>query len=104
MPMASGRPAPGNPNGEYQTYFAARGSVGAPFAAPVAIPELDYASRSTVDAFLTDDGLTLFFSSAPRRRTTGRRTDGGACVRRTCTSRGAGRPVSRSRSRNRWTT
>jgi hypothetical protein len=75
MPMASGRPTPGNSNGEYQTYFAARGSVGAPFAAPVAIPELDYASRSTVDAFLTDDGLTLFFSSAPAAVDAG--TDGG---------------------------
>ncbi|MFL5304959.1 MAG: hypothetical protein ACJ8F1_07080 [Polyangia bacterium] len=75
MPMASGRPAPGNPTGEYQTYFAARGSIGAPFSVPVAIPELDYASRSTVDAFLTDDGLTLFFSSAPAAVDAG--TDGG---------------------------
>jgi hypothetical protein len=26
---------------------------------------LDYDDRSTVDGFLTDDGLTMFFSSAP---------------------------------------
>ena len=79
MPMASGRPAPRNSNGEYQTYFAQRGSIGAPFAAPVPIPELDYASRSTVDAFLTDDGLTLFFSSAPAAGDAGTRagTDAG---------------------------
>lgn len=75
MPMASARPAPENRNGEYQTYFAARGSTGAPFAAPVPIPELDYASRSTVDAFLTDDGLTLFFSSASAAADAG--VDGG---------------------------
>jgi len=61
MPMASERATPGN----YQTYLAARATTGAPFEAPVAIPELDYADRSTVDGFLTDDGLTMFFSSAP---------------------------------------
>ena len=31
----------------------------------MAVPELAYADRSTVDGFLTDDGLTMFFSSAP---------------------------------------
>ncbi len=65
MPMASARPAPGNPAGVYQTYLAARATDGAPFAAPAPIAELDYADRSTVDGFLTDDGLTLFFSSSP---------------------------------------
>jgi hypothetical protein len=66
MPMASTKPAPGNPAvNNYQTYLASRAAAGAPFAAPVAIPELDYANRSTVDGCLTDDGLTLFFSSAP---------------------------------------
>jgi hypothetical protein len=66
MPMASTKvtdhnPAPGN----YQTYLATRATPVAPFGPPVAIPELDYADRSTVDGFLTDDGLTMFFSSAP---------------------------------------
>ncbi|HVY38389.1 MAG TPA: hypothetical protein VHM31_10650 [Polyangia bacterium] len=75
MPMSSARPAPADPNGEYQTYFAARGSIGAPFGAPSPIPELAFASRSTVDAFLTDDGLTLFFSSAADAVDAG--TDGG---------------------------
>jgi len=61
MPMASQRAVAGN----YQTYLAPRATTGAPFAAPAAIPELDYADRSTVDGFLTDDGLTMFFSSSP---------------------------------------
>jgi hypothetical protein len=63
MPMASERATPS----AYQTYLAPRATTGAPFAAPVAIPELDnvYAGRSIVDGFLTDDGLTMFFSSAP---------------------------------------
>lgn len=65
MPMASARPAPANPSGTYQTYLTARAGAGAPFEAPAAIPELDYTNRSTVDACLTDDGLTMFFSSSP---------------------------------------
>jgi hypothetical protein len=66
MPMASTKITPDNPSaGNYQTYLATRATTGAPFGAPVAIPELDYADRSTVDGFLTDDGLTMFFSSAP---------------------------------------
>jgi hypothetical protein len=31
----------------------------------VKIPYLDQDDRSTVDGFLSDDGLTMFFSSAP---------------------------------------
>jgi hypothetical protein len=66
MPMASTTMGPDNPSAvNYQTYLATRETPGAPFGAPVAIRELDYADRSTVDGFLTDDGLTLFFSSAP---------------------------------------
>jgi hypothetical protein len=61
MPMASELATPDN----YQTYLAARPTTGAPFTAPVAIPELDYPDRSTVDGFLSDDGLTMFFSSSP---------------------------------------
>ena len=49
----------------YQTFLAARAGAGAPFGTPVLVSELAYADRSTVDAFLTDDGLTLFFSSQP---------------------------------------
>ncbi len=65
MPMASTTVTATIRAGNYQTYLATRATTGAPFGAPVAIPELDYADRSTVDGFLTDDGLTMFFSSAP---------------------------------------
>jgi hypothetical protein len=61
MPMSSELATPNR----YQTYLAARPNTGAPFAAPVPIPNLDYTDSSTVDGFLTDDGLTMFFSSAP---------------------------------------
>jgi hypothetical protein len=47
----------------YQTFLAPRANRSAPFGAPQAIPELAFGDKSTVDAFLTDDGLTLFFSS-----------------------------------------
>jgi hypothetical protein len=60
----------------YQTFLAMRPSTGAPFGMPVLISELAYADRSTVDGFLTDDGLTLFFSSAPLQFL----TDGGAAI------------------------
>lgn len=62
MPLAS---KPGGIGGVYQTFFARRESAGAPFGAPALVSELAEASRSTVDGFLTDDGLTLFFSSSP---------------------------------------
>jgi hypothetical protein len=67
MPMASTNATGTSPaaGGNYQTYLAARPTTGAPFGAPVAIPEFEYTDRSTVDSFLTDDGLTMFFSSAP---------------------------------------
>jgi hypothetical protein len=67
MPMSSTKATATNPasGGNYQTYLATRATQGAPFGAPLAIPELDYPDRSTVDGFLTDDGLTMFFSSAP---------------------------------------
>jgi hypothetical protein len=49
----------------YETFFARRASEGSAFATPVLVSELVYPDRSTVDGFLSDDGLTLFFSSAP---------------------------------------
>jgi hypothetical protein len=90
MPMASTKATATDPasGGNYQTYLAARATEDAPFGAPVTIPELDYADRSTVDGFLTDDGLTMFFSSAPLAESAdaaavsaadgGRTADGGA--------------------------
>jgi hypothetical protein len=65
MPMASTKVVPENPNAVYQTYLAARPNAGAPFGAPQPIPLLDFTNSSTVDGFLTDDGLTLFYSSGP---------------------------------------
>ena len=49
----------------YQTFLSARAGAGAPFGTPVLVSELAFADRSTVDGFLTDDGLTLFYSSQP---------------------------------------
>ena len=64
--MASTRITPANmTDGNYQTYWARRPNAAGVFAAPVPISELDYRDRSTVDAFLTDDRLTMFFSSTP---------------------------------------
>jgi hypothetical protein len=48
----------------YWTYFSTRATPAAPFGAPAAIPELSFTKQSTVDAFLTDDGLTMFYSSS----------------------------------------
>jgi len=61
MPLASQL----NAGGVYQTYLAARPAVGTPFGTPALIAELAFPDRSTVDGSLTDDGLTLFFSSTP---------------------------------------
>jgi hypothetical protein len=61
MPLASRR----NPSTIYQSYLAARDAPGAPFGPPALITELAFSDRSTVDGCLTDDGLTLFFSSTP---------------------------------------
>jgi len=60
----------------YQTFLATRPNTGAPFDAPVLISELAFADRSTVDGFLSEDGLTLFYSSAPLQFL----TDGGPAV------------------------
>jgi hypothetical protein len=70
MPLASTITTASNPGtSNYQTYLATRATTGAPFDPPAPIPELDYPDRSTVDAFLTEDGLTLFFSSTPLQST-----------------------------------
>ena len=50
---------------DYATFLATRPSAGAPFRMPVLVSALVYSDRSTVDGFLSDDGLTLFFSSSP---------------------------------------
>ncbi len=66
MPMSSTKTTSANPSStNYQLYLATRPTPGAPFGAPVAVLELDHTDSSTVDGFLSDDGLTMFFSSAP---------------------------------------
>ena len=59
MPLSSQRDNPI----VYWTYFSTRTAAG-DFGAPVGIPELSFAQDSTVDGFLTDDGLALFYSSS----------------------------------------
>ncbi|MDD9934851.1 MAG: hypothetical protein OXT09_14675 [Myxococcales bacterium] len=61
MPMASDVDTPPF----YQIQLAERGDAQVSFDAPVAVPELSFPEESTVDAFLTDDGLTLFYVSGP---------------------------------------
>jgi len=59
MPLSSDRRTPGF----YQTFLARRGDSAATFEAPAWVDTLSFEDSATVDAFLTDDGLTLFFSS-----------------------------------------
>ena len=59
MPMSSDRETPGY----YQTFLAMRSDASSDFDAPSMIHELSFARSATVDAYLSDDGLTLFFSS-----------------------------------------
>lgn len=61
MPLGSERANPG----AYQTYLAARARADGDFALPVLISELSFPGETTVDAFLSDDGLTLLYASAP---------------------------------------
>jgi hypothetical protein len=59
MPLASERDSPDI----YRSFLATRASGSAPFGAPQAITELTVANRTTVDASLSDDGLTMFYAS-----------------------------------------
>ena len=61
MPLSSQRHVPDG----YQLYTATRPSVVAPFGAPAMIPELSDPTHNIADAFLSDDGLTLFYASSP---------------------------------------
>ena len=60
MPLGSRRGL----DGLYHTYLATRSSTSALFGAPVLLDELVFDERSTVDGFLTADGLTLFYASS----------------------------------------
>jgi len=61
MPLASDREA----EGRYQIYFSERPEPLAPFETPRRIGELELTGESTVDGFLTDDGLSLFYATGP---------------------------------------
>jgi hypothetical protein len=61
MPLSSDRDSPT----AYQTFLAARPDPAGVFGTPAIIPELTFPGRTTVDAFLSADGLTLFFASSP---------------------------------------
>jgi hypothetical protein len=61
MPLASER----NRADLYETFLSTRAGRTGPFDTPAIVSELVFPDKSTVDAFLTDDGLTMFFSSAP---------------------------------------
>lgn len=61
MPLSSDRDEPGY----YNIYFAERADPDAAFGDPVHLAELSFPEESTLDAMLSDDGLTLFYVSGP---------------------------------------
>lgn len=61
MPLGSRR----NEEGIYWTYFARRSSVDEAFGEPELVAELASPDASIVDAFLSADGLTLWFNRTP---------------------------------------
>lgn len=60
MPLGSRRGL----DGLFHTYFASRTSVDAEFGTPQLLSELVFDDRSTVDAFLSADGLMLYYASS----------------------------------------
>lgn len=61
MPLSSDR----NDRGYYEILFAHLSAEANSYVAPMALPELRFERASTVDGFLTDDGLTLFYVTGP---------------------------------------
>ena len=61
MPLGSER----GPGSVYRTFFAWRASTTTPFETPQTVPELVFEGASTMDTFLSNDGLTLFYASGP---------------------------------------
>jgi hypothetical protein len=61
MPLGSRR------GGEdyYQTFLATRASSSEPFGVPVELSDIQAAGMNNVDAFLTEDGLALYFNRTP---------------------------------------
>jgi hypothetical protein len=61
MPLGSER----GPDSVYRTFFASRPSITAPFETPQPVPELIFEGATTMDTFLSNDGLTVFYASGP---------------------------------------
>jgi WD40 repeat protein len=61
MPLGSHRGS----SGYYETFLAERPSASEPFAEPLELVELEVAGQNSVDGFLSDDGLTLYFNRSP---------------------------------------
>jgi hypothetical protein len=61
MPLGSRRGS----SGYYETFLAERASAGQPFGEPRELLELEAPGQNSVDAYLTDDGLTLYFNRSP---------------------------------------
>lgn len=61
MPLGSER----GPGSVYRTFFASRASITAPFETPQSVPELVFDDATTMDTFLSNDGLTIFYASGP---------------------------------------
>jgi hypothetical protein len=61
MPLGSRRGS----SGYYQTFLAERASSAEPFGEPLELVELEVPGQNTVDAYLSEDGLTLYFNRSP---------------------------------------
>lgn len=61
MPLSSDRDG----SGDYWIYLARRESRSARFGVPKLVASVSGSGRTATDAFLTDDGLTLFFAGGP---------------------------------------
>jgi Tol biopolymer transport system component len=61
MPLSSDRDDPGY----YNIYFAERSAPATAFSGPIHLSELSFPEESTLDAMLSDDGLTLFYVTGP---------------------------------------
>ncbi|HMJ53337.1 MAG TPA: hypothetical protein VK540_14720 [Polyangiaceae bacterium] len=61
MPLGSER----GPGSVYRTFFASRPSITAPFETPQSVPEIVFEDATTMDAFLSDDGLFVLYASGP---------------------------------------
>jgi hypothetical protein len=61
MPLGTERGA----GSAYRTFFALRASTSSPFETPHPVRELIFEDATTMDTFLSDDGLTVFYASGP---------------------------------------